>query len=77
MRQADAVLLLNLFPYWGAGLILVCAELAIFYRRRKSRAWKPFVGLGVFIGLMILVWLGFRGDKNSAFWVQRVIDAFT
>jgi len=76
MHKANMVLLLNLFPYWGAGLILVCAELAIFYRRRKSRIWKPFVGTGAFIGLMILLWLGFRGDKHAALWVQRLIDAF-
>jgi hypothetical protein len=76
MNQSNVVLLLNLFPYWGAGLILVCAELAIFFRRRKSRLWKPFVGLGGFLGLMILFWLIFRGDKQSALWVQRLIDAF-
>ena len=74
--KASLTLLLNLFPYWGAGLILVCVELAIFFRRRKTKAWKPFVGLGTFIGVMILVWLGFRGDKNSAVWVQRFFDAF-
>ena len=74
--KASLTLAMNLFPYWGAGLILVCAELAIFFKRRKSKIWKPFVGLGGFIGLMILLWLGFRGDRDSALWIERLFHAF-
>ena len=74
--KAGLTLALNLFPYLGVGLIIVCIELAIFYRRRKSKIWKSFVGLGGFVGLMILLWLGFRGDRDSALWVERLFHAF-
>jgi len=74
--KASLTLLMNLFPFWGAGLIIVCAELAIFFRRRKSNQWKAFVGAGGGIGFFILLWLIFRGDLHSAAWVESLYRAF-
>ena len=75
--KASLTLLMNLFPFWGAGLIIVFAELAIFYRRRKSKVWKTFVACGGFIGFLILLWLIFRGDVHSPAWIDTLYRAFS
>jgi hypothetical protein len=75
--KASLTLLMSLFPFWGAGIILVCAQLAIFYRRRKQQVWIGYVAAGAVIGLFILIWLIFRGDKNSPFWIDSLYRAFS
>jgi hypothetical protein len=74
--KASLTLLMKLFPFWGTGLVIVCAELAIFYRRRESRHWKVFVTMGGGIALFVLLWLVFRGDLHSADWINSLDRAF-
>ncbi len=70
--------LMRLFPFIAVAVGGICIQVAIhFHRRKNKKAKRVFLGLAGFCGLCALLWLGFRGDRNSDLWVGRLIKSLT
>jgi hypothetical protein len=61
------------FPYLAVPSILVLVDLTLYFRRKKSKLWMVCVGLGAFLGILTLLWIGFRGDLNSDKWTKAFL----
>lgn len=66
-------ILFRFFPYWAFPLSIVVFELGRhFHRKRSSHQWAFFSMAGA-LGLLTLVWFGFRGDLHSDEWVRALM----
>ncbi|OFZ69491.1 MAG: hypothetical protein A3K03_00760 [Bdellovibrionales bacterium RIFOXYD1_FULL_44_7] len=65
--------LVRFFPYWGLPVMIVCAELAWYYHRKRDSTQYIFWGFAAVITVLIVCWIGFRGDLYSDQWVRAAL----
>ena len=65
----------RLVPYWALPLAFVIAEVGRYFRRRgSSKQWTCFA-IAALLGILTLLWIGFRGDLHSDAWVRSIVGA--
>ncbi len=63
----------RLYPFIAGSIVIVLMELGRYYRRRRHKHQWIWFGVSGFLIVTILIWLGFRGDKNSDLWIRYLI----
>lgn len=58
------------FPYWAFPVGLIVAELAWYFRRKKSPMEYYCWGISGFLFIGIVAWIAARGDLHSDQWVK-------
>jgi hypothetical protein len=69
-------LLIRIYPYWALPCIWVMAELAIFYRRRKSKTRFIFIGFSAALFALVILWFLGRGDLYAERWILYIYKNF-
>ncbi len=67
----------RIYPAWAVPTAFIFFELAIYYRRKNSKMQYYMGGLVGIQLLLLFLWLIFRGDIHSDYWVRAVFDAFS
>lgn len=62
--------LVQFLPYWAIPLVLISAELAIHFRRKKALAQWYCVAFGFLMIVLTILWFVYRGDIHSDAWVR-------
>ena len=63
----------RLYPYWAIPAIVILVEVGIFFKRKNHRIQYYFWGSTFMLGLGLLGWFIFRGDKFSDEWIRTVV----
>ncbi len=69
-------LLIRIYPYWALPCIWVTVELAIFYRRRKSKNQFFFLVFSSILALLLVLWIWNRGDLYAERWISYLFKNF-
>lgn len=69
------ITLARIYPYWAIPVAIIFAEIAYFYKRRKSPHQFIFWMASATFILGLVLWLIYRGDINSDVWVQSWIGS--
>jgi hypothetical protein len=62
----------RLYPYWAIALSMAFIQVGLYYRRLGNAKQWHFFGLTGILLVGLLVWLIFRGDRNSDLWLRSL-----
>jgi len=65
----------HIYPFFAIPVIVIFAELGIFFKRRVSKFQYFFWVWIVTLSMGIVGWVVFRGDIHSDQWVRYVIES--
>ena len=65
-------LFLRFFPILAVALSVVSMQFVVYYRRRANKTYYFYMGFIVFLILLSLIWVVFRGDLHSDEWLRAL-----
>lgn len=65
-------LVIKLYPLFGLSLTILSFDLARTYRRRVNGVWVGFAIFAVLFFVSVVLWIYFRGDLNSEYWIRAI-----